>query len=114
MGFSRQEYWRGLPCPPPGGPPNPGTELGFPALQADSLRPEPPGQPPKHMRPRGRGPFPRPSSIQHTPKHLVMLEHPPSGALPVVLLDQDGPEDVLKGRLLPLGGRLHEGVQGCQ
>ena len=60
------------------------------------------------------GPFPRPSSIQHTPKHLVMLEHPPSGALPVVLLDQDGPEDVLKGRLLPLGGRLHEGVQGRQ
>ena len=26
MGFSRQEYWRGLPCPPPGDLPNPGTE----------------------------------------------------------------------------------------
>ena len=25
-GFSRQEYWRGLPCPPPGGLPDPGTE----------------------------------------------------------------------------------------
>ena len=118
MGFSRQEYWSGLPCPPPGDPPNPGTEPGSPALQADSLLPEPPGQPPKHTRPpQGHytvGPFPRPSSIQHTPKHLVMLEHPPSGALPVVLLDQDGPEDVLKGRLLPLGGWLHEGVQGRQ
>ena len=26
MGFSRQEYWCGLPCPPPGDPPNPGIE----------------------------------------------------------------------------------------
>ena len=26
MGFSRQEYWIGLPCPPPGGPPDPGIE----------------------------------------------------------------------------------------
>jgi len=26
MGFSRQEYWSGLPCPPPGGLPNPGIE----------------------------------------------------------------------------------------
>ena len=26
MGFSRQEYWSGLPCPPPGDLPNPGTQ----------------------------------------------------------------------------------------
>ena len=26
MGFSRQEYWHGLPCPPPGGLPDPGME----------------------------------------------------------------------------------------
>ena len=26
MGFSRQEYWSGLPCPSPGHPPDPGTE----------------------------------------------------------------------------------------
>ena len=35
MGFSRQEYWSGLPCPPPGDLPNPGTEpmsLMSPAL----------------------------------------------------------------------------------
>ena len=37
MGFSRQEYWSGLPLPSPGGLPNPGTEPRFPALQADSL-----------------------------------------------------------------------------
>ena len=40
MGFSRWEYWSGLPFPSPGDLPNPGTELKFPkypALQADSL-----------------------------------------------------------------------------
>ena len=37
MGFSKQEYWSGLPCPAPGDFPNPGIEPGFPALQADSL-----------------------------------------------------------------------------
>ena len=37
MGFSRQEYWSGLPCPPPGDLPNPGIECKSPAWQADSL-----------------------------------------------------------------------------
>ena len=37
MGFSRQEYWSGLPCPPPGDLPYPGVKPGSPALQADSL-----------------------------------------------------------------------------
>ena len=46
-GFSRQEYWTGLPCPPPGDLPNPGIESRSPALQADSLLPEPPGKPEK-------------------------------------------------------------------
>ena len=36
-GFSRQEYWCGLPCPPPGDLPNPGIKPGSLALQADSL-----------------------------------------------------------------------------
>ena len=43
MGFSRQESWSGLPCPPPGDLPNPRTEPRSPALQADSLLSEPPG-----------------------------------------------------------------------
>ena len=34
MEFSRQEYWSGLPLPPPGNLPNPGIETGSPALQA--------------------------------------------------------------------------------
>ena len=40
MGFSRQEYWNGLPFPLPGYLPDPGVELvppAAPALQADSL-----------------------------------------------------------------------------
>ena len=37
MGFSRQEYWSGLPFPSPGDLPNPGIELGSPAPQADTL-----------------------------------------------------------------------------
>ena len=45
MGFSRQEYCSGLPFPPPGDLPNPGMEPRSPALQADSLPAEPPGQP---------------------------------------------------------------------
>ena len=44
-GFSRQEYWSGLPCPPPGDLPNPGIEPRSPALQADSLPAESPGKP---------------------------------------------------------------------
>ena len=49
MGFSRQEYWSGLPFPPPGDLPDPGIEtqsLMSPALQAGSLPLEPPGKPP--------------------------------------------------------------------
>ena len=45
MGFSRQEYWSGLPFPSPGDLPNPGIEPGSPALQTDALLSEPPGKP---------------------------------------------------------------------
>ena len=45
MGFFRQEYWSGQPCPPPRDLPNPGIEPGSPALQADPLPSEPPGNP---------------------------------------------------------------------
>ena len=44
-GFSRQEYWSGLPFAPPGDLPNPGIKPGSPALQADSLPPESRGKP---------------------------------------------------------------------
>ena len=45
MEFSRPEYWSGLPCPPPGDLPNPGTERRSPTLQADSLPVDPQGKP---------------------------------------------------------------------
>ena len=41
MGFSRQEYWSGWPFPSPGDLPDPGSEPGSPALQADALLSEP-------------------------------------------------------------------------
>ena len=44
-GFSRQEYWSGLPFPSPRDIPDPGIELGSPALEADALTSEPPGKP---------------------------------------------------------------------
>ena len=44
MGFSRQEYWSGLPFPSPEDLPDPGIEPRSPALKADTLPPEPPGK----------------------------------------------------------------------
>ena len=43
MGFSRQEYWSGLPFHSPEDLSDPGIKPGSPALQADSLPSEPPG-----------------------------------------------------------------------
>ena len=45
MGFSKQEYWSGLPFPSPGDLPGPGIESRSPALEADALPSEPPGKP---------------------------------------------------------------------
>ena len=45
MGFSRQEYWNGLPFPSPGDRPDPGIKPGSPKFQADALTSEPPGKP---------------------------------------------------------------------
>ena len=42
MGFSRQEYWSGLPFPSPGDLPHPGIKPRSPALEADALASEPP------------------------------------------------------------------------
>ena len=44
-GFSRQEYWSGLPCPPPGDLPHPEIEPLSLSLQVDSSQFEPPGKP---------------------------------------------------------------------
>ena len=44
MGFSKQEYLRGLPFPSPGNLPDPGVKPGSPPLQVDALTSEPPGK----------------------------------------------------------------------
>ena len=64
MEFSRQEYWSGLPCPPPGDLPDPGVEpesLTSPAWQAGSLPLVPPGKPGS------------PVSFMANPSHLNVL-----------------------------------------
>ena len=45
MGFSRQEYWSGLPFPSPGDLPDPGIKPRSPTLRAGALPSEPPGNP---------------------------------------------------------------------
>ena len=45
MGFSKQEYWSGLPFPTPGDLPNPGIELYLLQWQADSFTTESSGSP---------------------------------------------------------------------
>ena len=54
MGFSQQEYWNGLSCPPPEDLPNPEIKPRSPTLQPDSLASEPPGKPKN----TGVGPIP--------------------------------------------------------
>ena len=50
MGFSRQEYWSGVPFPSPGDLPDPGIKPGSPALQADAVLSDPPGKPSLYSR----------------------------------------------------------------
>ena len=45
LGFPRQEYWSGLPFPPPGGLLDPGIKPTSPALAGRSFTTEPPGKP---------------------------------------------------------------------
>ena len=66
MGFSRQEYWSGLPFPSPGDLPDPGIEPGSPALKADALSSEPPG--------KSQGLFKRVSSSHQVAK-VLELQH---------------------------------------
>ena len=65
MGFSRQECWSGLPFPSPGDLPDPGIESGSPALQADALLSEPPGE--THI----KVPDPAPG-LTHPRPHLAL------------------------------------------
>ena len=65
MGFSRQEYWNGLPFPPPGNLPNPGIESTSPTLADRFFTTEPPGKP-RIAQKRGRYRFIGIKFLHHT------------------------------------------------
>ena len=50
LGFSRQEYWSGLPFPSPGDLPDPDVKPVSPALEADTLFSELPEKPPEKIK----------------------------------------------------------------
>ena len=80
MGFSRQEYWSGLPCPPLGDLPSPGIVPRSPALQVDSLPTEPPGKPRSGLRPllttELLGGIHRPASFTHFWDQVTLQANP--------------------------------------
>ena len=72
MGFSRQEYWSGLPFPSPGDLPDPGIKPRSPALQADALlRRRYIDVHQRHV-PQCQGNTP------HNSQNLTRLRHPPA------------------------------------
>ena len=75
-GFSRQEYWSGLPCPPPRHLPNPETEPRFPTLQVDFLSYEPWGKPCMYL--LGSKLYPKYYTQTHTHTHTPTI---PNSAL---------------------------------
>ena len=75
MGFSKQEYWSGLPCPSPGDPPNPGTEpesLTCPALASRSLPLAPPG---KQKEPRKRRQMAQKEATMPASRDIIQETH---------------------------------------
>ena len=74
MGFSRQEYWSGLPFPSPGDLPNPGIEPGSPALQTDALPSEPSKQ---REDSNGAGPMVLAPPLASPPTPAPPCCHPP-------------------------------------
>ena len=73
MGFSRQEYWSGLPFPSPGDLPNPGIEPGSPALEADALTSGPLGKPKEEGLPL---PGDSPWAVCHCQQAVAYLDAP--------------------------------------
>ena len=73
MGFSRQEYWSGLLCPPPRDLPNPGIEPKSPVSQADSLPTEPIGKRPEKVSDSSLNPVTAPSDSQDFGLQRVVL-----------------------------------------
>ena len=72
MGFSRQEYWSGLPFPSPRDLPDPGNEPRFPPLRADSLLSEPPGKPYNNLKKKSS----KASILWHSAFFMAQLSYP--------------------------------------
>ena len=82
MGFSRRECWSGLPFPSPGDLPDPGIELGSPALQADSLPTKLQGKPSKQAD-SGK------NALKASNRFQVHKQPPPIGLMRFVLKDKN-------------------------
>ena len=78
MGFSRQEYWSGLPFPSPGDLPDPGIEPRSPALQAEALLSEPSGKLRDEIIKRETGPSKNKRSIKKMPYKTKMVRITPN------------------------------------
>ena len=96
MGFSRQGYWSGLLCPPPGAPPDPGTEPGSLTQAGRCFTAEPPGKP-RH--PPGKLLFLPPHCLWEAPQGPRLKRHSAWLALPHTL-------PAFSHYLLHLGGSL--------
>ena len=70
MGFPRQGYWSGFPCPSPGDLPDPGIEPVSPALAGGFFIIEPPGDNPRLV-PKSAQPFPCPPFKLENPQRLL-------------------------------------------
>ena len=119
MGFCRQEYWSGLPCPPPGDLPYLGSNLGLPhcrrrlyclshqgslSLGTPVLKPQPPGREDAQGEDLTASTKPRTMGGSQ----LRSGQSSPSGATPVTL---SGCCDVLPSRV-PLRLHLCEQMKG--
>ena len=93
VGFSRQKYWSGLPCPSAGDLLDPGIEPVSPVLTGRFFTTEPPGRPgctsrqkcllpPPHPTPCSLLPHPLPSSAWAQPTHLT-YPFPPGVSAPL-------------------------------
>ena len=94
MGFSRQEYWRGLQCPSPGNLPNPGikpTSLASPTLVGRFFTTEPPGKLSEYRKPIKKTYRPRRSSENQLQKHVSL---PPELVKPEVVATRESIKSV--------------------
>ena len=135
MGFSRQEYWSGLPLPSPGDLPNPGIKPQSPTLQADSLLSELPRKPQRAQRlcpvqtwgvwmfeegsqPAWDSPLTTPKSPPHPSSLAPVRLRPALGSVRVLLghVAHPSPRELLAHRrvlVVGLPSAIPRGSEGC-